>query len=94
MSATALPVEEAFATGQRNQTLVLLVCAGWIWAGLYHSSTSGAPAQVSASAIRRVTTRPRTLQLGAGRYAMSPRSLQRACRWLSRQGVNVKELRS
>lgn len=94
MSAITLPVEEAIPTGHRNQTLVLLVCAGWIWAGLYSGATASVLAEVSATTRRAVTARPRSLQLGAGRYAMSPRSLQRACRWLSRQGITVRELQA
>lgn len=91
MSATTLPTVEFFATGRHDQTLALLVCAGWIWAGLYAGATTAHPREVSATARRTVTTRPGSLQLGAGRYAMSPRSLQRAARWLSRQGITVRE---
>ncbi|SBV37814.1 conserved hypothetical protein [uncultured Stenotrophomonas sp.] len=90
MSAITLPVEESFATGRHDKTLVLLVCAGWIWAGLYAGATA-TPSEVSATPHRTVTTRRGSLQLGAGRYAMSTRSLQRAARWLSRQGITVRE---
>lgn len=89
--STSLPIEEAFATGRRNETLVLMVCAGWLWAGLYRHHPAGAPAEVSASTARSVIARPKCLQLGTGRFALTPRSLQRACRWLDRQGVSVRK---
>ncbi|KRG43200.1 hypothetical protein ARC78_07485 [Stenotrophomonas pictorum JCM 9942] len=89
-----LPIEEHFPTGHGGETLVLMVCAGFLWAGRYGQSTAGAPKQVAVSVARRVTARTSTLHVGGARFALNPLALQRACRWLDRQGVKVRESRA
>ncbi len=88
---TSLPIEESFPTGTSNETLVLMVCAGFLWAGRYAGSTTGSPIQVVATTARTVTAKQRALHLGRSRFALHPRALKRACRWLSRQGITVRE---
>lgn len=83
---------ESFATGYRGETLVLMICAGWLWAGLYASPHSRTPLETSACVGHRVRVRPRELQLGHGRYGLAPQPLRRACRWLDRNGVRVREV--
>lgn len=92
MKAPTLPVEHSFPTGSHGTTLVLMVCAGWLWAGLYASPHSATPTEVAAATGRSVTVRDRHLQVGAGRFAISQKSLQSARRWLDRQGVRVRDL--
>lgn len=92
MSAAALPVEQAFATGSHGSTLVLMVCAGWLWAGLYASPYSLTPTEVAAATGRTASVNGRVLQVGTGRFVLSPKSLQSACRWLDRNGVRVREI--
>lgn len=92
MSAHVLPVEQAFPTGNQGNTLVLLVCAGWIWAGLYPSPYSITPTEVSATTRRVASVRGRQLRIGAGNYALSQKSMQSARRWLDRQGVTVRDM--
>ncbi|MGV8959227.1 MAG: hypothetical protein ACOH1V_02410 [Stenotrophomonas sp.] len=91
---SAVPAQQSFPTGRRGETLVLMVCATWLWAGLYASPRSATPLEVSAVVGKRARTGRRELRVGIGRYAMTPRSLQRACRWLDRQGVTVREARA
>lgn len=51
MSAAAtLPVEQQFATGHQGESLVLMVCQGWIWAGLYTAAPRESLLQLAASA--------------------------------------------
>lgn len=92
MTATTLPVEQAFATGSQGATLVIMVCAGWLWAGLYASPYSAAPSEVSAAPRLLATVRGRQLQIGPGQYPLTQKSLQSARRWLDRQGVRVRDL--
>ncbi|WP_353085448.1 hypothetical protein [Stenotrophomonas sp.] len=92
MTGSTLPIEQAFATGTHGATLVLMVCAGWLWAGLYASPHSAAPTEVAAATGRSATVRGRELQIGTGRFALSQKSLQSARRWLDRQGVRVRDL--
>jgi len=91
MSTPTLPAEAAFPTGAGNETLVLLACAGFLWAGRYTGSTAGTPADIAVTTARRVTAHRSALQLGRTRFALHPRALKRACRWLSRHGINVRE---
>lgn len=86
-----LPAEEAFPTGVSNETIVLMVCRGFLWAGRYAGTTKGAPIEVVAKTAHQVKATPRHLHVGRSRFALHPRALKRACRWLSRQGVTVKE---
>lgn len=92
MKAPALPVEHSFPTGSHGTSLVLMVCAGWMWAGLYASPHSTTPTEVAAATGRSATVRGRELQIGTGRFALSQKSLQSARRWLDRQGVRVRDL--
>ena len=92
MTGSTLPTEQAFATGTHGATLVLMVCAGWLWAGIYASPHSATPTEVAAATGRSATVRGRELQIGTGRFALSQKSLQSARRWLDRQGVRVREL--
>lgn len=94
MSAPNLPVEAVFPTGAGNQTLVLLVCAGFIWAGRYTGCTDRAPDEIAVTTLRRATAHRSALQLGRKRFALHLRALKRACRWLSRQGITIKEQHS
>jgi hypothetical protein len=92
VSVHVLPIEQSFPTGNRGNTLVLLVCAGWIWAGLYPSPYSITPTEVSATTSRVTSVRGRQLRIGAGEYALSHKSMQSARRWLDRQGVTVRNV--
>lgn len=94
MTATALPIEQAFATGSQGATVVIMVCAGWLWAGLYASPYSATPTEVSAAVGRSARITGRHLQIGAGRYLLSHKSLQSARRWLDRNGVRIRESHS
>ncbi|WP_153164307.1 hypothetical protein [Stenotrophomonas nematodicola] len=91
MTARALPVDQAFATGSHGATLVLMVCASWVWAGLYASPFSQTPVEVSAATGLVATVRGRNLHIGAGHFPLSSKSLQSARRWLDRQGVRVRD---
>jgi len=86
-----LPIERAFATGNQGTTLVIMVCAGWLWAGLYASPHSATPIEVSAVTGRTASVRGRQLRVGAGHYSLTQKSLQAARRWLDRQGVTVRD---
>ncbi|MGH8038923.1 MAG: hypothetical protein ACRES5_05685 [Pseudomonas sp.] len=91
MSAHVLPVEQSFPTGIQGTNLVLLVCAGWIWAGLYPSPYSITPAEVSAATRLVASVRGRRLRIGACDYLLSKKSMQSARRWLDRHGVGVRD---
>ena len=91
MKARLLPVERAFATGNQGTTLVIMVCAGWLWAGLYASPYSATPTEVSAATGRTAIVRGRQLRIGVGHYSLTQKSLQAARRWLDRQGVTVRD---
>ncbi len=90
MSASRLPLEREFATGNQGTTLVLIVCAGWLWAGLYAGPYSTTPVEVSAAPTLTATAGARRLIVGGTSYALSPSSLQSARRWLDRNGVVVR----
>lgn len=91
MTVSNLPVEHSFPTGARGTTLVLMVCSGWMWAGLYASPHSATPIELSAATGRRACVRGRQLRIGAGHYSLTQKSLQAARRWLDRQGVTVRD---
>ncbi|MDY0978962.1 hypothetical protein [Stenotrophomonas sp. CFBP8994] len=93
MSAVRLPVERAFATGNQGATLVVMVCAGWLWAGLYASPFSDTPTEVSAAATLNVTAGVQHLVVGAHKFKLSHSSLRSATRWLDRNGVRVRTAR-
>jgi len=88
------PAEEFFPTGKGNETLVLLACVGFLWAGRYVNSTKGTPQQIAVTTSRRVTRRNGSLIVGRNDFHLHPRAMQRACRWLSRQGITVREHRA
>ena len=90
MTPSILPLEKAFSTGLHGTTLVLMICSGWLWAGLYASPYSFAPAEVAASARLQVTAGKRTLTVGDRSFAVSAASLQSIRRWLDRNGVRVR----
>lgn len=90
MTPSVIPLERAFSTGVYGTTLVLMVCSGWLWAGLYASPYSIAPVEVSASARLRVTAGRRSLTVGGQSFAISTASLQSIHRWLDRNGVRVR----
>lgn len=89
-AATALPVEQEFATGQRGETLVLMVCAAWIWAGRYTSAPCASLLEVAASASRAVRISPTGISLGGTTFSLNRKATQAAHRWLDRQGVSVR----
>lgn len=90
MTPTMLPLEKAFPTGSQGTTLVLMICSGWLWAGLYASPHSAAPAEVAASARLTATAGIRELTVGGHRFAVSNASLLSIRRWLDRNGVRVR----
>lgn len=92
MTTPRFPIEQRFATGHQGLSLVLMVCEKWIWAGLYSSPHSRTPVEVSASPTSVVRTTDYLLRLGTGRYPMTAKSLQAACRWLDRHGVAVRQI--
>lgn len=89
---SALPASESFATGLRGETLALLVCRDFIWAGLLASPHSLTPREIGVATVRRAHVRGRDLQLGDQRFPMSRHALKRATRWLDRHGVRVTEV--
>lgn len=91
MSAHVLPIAQSFPTGNQGNTLVVLVCAGWIWAGLYPSPYSITPTEVSAATRLVASVRGRRLRIGACDYPLSKKSMQATRRWLDRQGVTVRD---
>lgn len=90
MTAPALPAERAFATGHQGKTLVLMVCGGWVWAGLYSSPFSITPLQIAVVPRLSASTETRVLIIGSERFLMTHASLQAARRWLDRSGVSVR----
>ncbi|MDG9765631.1 hypothetical protein N7585_23550, partial [Stenotrophomonas sp. GD04064] len=59
-----LPVEQQFATGHQGESLVLMVCQGWLWAGLYTAAPRESLLKVAASASRSVGVSHHSLTLG------------------------------
>lgn len=51
---STLPVEQQFATGHQGESLVLMVCQDWLWAGLYTAAPRESLLKVAASASRSV----------------------------------------
>ena len=90
MKPSALPIEKSFATGSHGTTLVLMICAGWLWAGLYASPHSSSPVDVAASARLTARVGRRTLIVGGHNFAVSDASLHTIRRWLDRNGVRVR----
>jgi hypothetical protein len=89
----AHPAKAEFATGQRGETLELIVCRDYLWAGLYATPHSKTPLEVGVSIPHRVRAFPRAIQVGTERFSMAPKALQRATRWLDRAGVRVHQVR-
>ncbi len=82
-----LPVEQQFATGHQGESLVLLVCQGWLWAGLYTAAPRESLLKVAASASRSVGVSHHSLTLGGVTFSLNRLA---AHRWLDRQGVRVR----
>ncbi|MBN5145603.1 hypothetical protein JY412_02420 [Stenotrophomonas maltophilia] len=87
---TALPVEQQFATGHQGELLVLMVCQGWLWAGLYTAAPRESLLKVAASASRSVGVSHHSLTLGGVTFSLNRLAVQAAHRWLNRQGVRVR----
>lgn len=85
-----LPVEQHFATGHQGESLVLMVCQGWLWAGLYTAAPSESLLEVAASASRSVRVSHHSLALGGVTFSLNRLAAQAAHRWLDRQGVRVR----
>ncbi|WQI22604.1 hypothetical protein U2S91_08195 [Stenotrophomonas maltophilia] len=85
-----LPVEQQFATGHQGESLVLLVCQGWLWAGLYTAPPRESLLKVAASASRSVGVSHHSLTLGGVTFSLNRLAAQAAHRWLDRQGVRVR----
>jgi len=92
MNTSALPIEKTLATGSHGTTLVLMICAGWLWAGLYASPYSSSPVEVAASARLTAKVDRRALTVGSHKFAVSNASLHSIRRWLDRNGVRVREV--
>lgn len=91
-AAPTLPVEQQFATGHQGESLVLMVCQGWIWAGLYTAAPRESLMQLAASASRSVGVSQNSLRLGGTTFALNRLAAQAAHRWLDRQGVRVRSI--
>lgn len=87
-----LPASESFPTGIRGETLALIVCRDFVWAGLLASPHSLTPREIGVATIHRAQVHGRDLQLGGERFRMTRHALKRASRWLDRQGVRVIEV--
>ncbi|CAO3299706.1 hypothetical protein [Stenotrophomonas maltophilia] len=89
---TTLPVEQQFATGHQGESLVLMVCQGWLWAGLYTAAPRESLLKVAASASRSVGVSHHSLTLGGVTFSLNRLAAQAAHRWLDRQGVRVRSI--
>ncbi|HDS1602002.1 hypothetical protein I5V52_01310 [Stenotrophomonas maltophilia] len=87
---TGLPVEQQFATGHQGESIVLMVCQGWLWAGLYTAAPRESLLKVAASASRSVGISHHSLTLGGITFPLNRLAAQAAHRWLDRQGVRVR----
>ncbi|MBA0430634.1 MULTISPECIES: hypothetical protein [Stenotrophomonas] len=87
-----LPVEQPFATGHQGESLVLMVCQGWVWAGLYAAAPRESLLKVAASASRNVGISHHSLTLGGVTFSLNRLAAQAAHRWLDRQGVRVRSI--
>lgn len=88
------PVEAIFPTGHASQTLALMICTDWIWAGLYDGKVPPSLDGCAVAPRLRARTTSRHLCIGRDAYALAPRVLQRAKRWLRQHGVQVQEPRA
>lgn len=87
-----LPVEQQFATGHQGESVVLMVCQGWLWAGLYTAAPRESLLKVAASASRSVAVSHHSLTLGGVTFSLNRLTAQAAHRWLDRQGVRVRSI--
>lgn len=87
-----LPVEQQFATGHQGESLVLMVCQGWLWAGLYTAAPRESLLKVAASASRSVGVSHHSLTLGGVSFSLNRLAAQAAHRWLDCQGVRVRSI--
>lgn len=93
MTSPVAPVERAFATGHQGSTLALIVCADWLWAGLYASPHSITPIEVVAVPRLVASADARRLIFGHQGFYLTRASLLAARRWLDRQGVNIRDVK-
>ncbi|QJP18963.1 hypothetical protein HKK60_05240 [Stenotrophomonas maltophilia] len=91
---TVLPVEQQFATGHQGESLVLMVCQSWLWAGVYTAAPRESLLKVAASASWSVRVSHHSLALGGTTFALNRLAAQAAHRWLDRQGVRVRPISS
>ncbi|EMR0514639.1 hypothetical protein RY963_002680 [Stenotrophomonas maltophilia] len=89
---TTLPVEQQFATGHQGESLVLMVCQGWLWAGLYTAAPRESLLKVAASASWSAGVSHHSLTLGGVTFSLNRLAAQAAHRWLDRQGVRVRSI--
>ncbi|MHC1655466.1 hypothetical protein ACODUN_00275 [Stenotrophomonas riyadhensis] len=87
-----LPAEQRFATGHQGESLVLMVCQGWLWAGLYTAAPRESLLKVAASASQSVGVSHHSLTLGGVSFSLNRLATQAAHRWLDRQGVRVRSI--
>ncbi|HEL5038932.1 TPA: hypothetical protein UOA93_000677 [Stenotrophomonas maltophilia] len=87
-----MPVEQQFATGHQGESLVLMVCQGWLWAGLYTAAPRESLLKVAASGSRSVGVSHHSLTLGGVSFSLNRLAAQAAHRWLDRQGVRVRSI--
>lgn len=87
-----LSVEQQFATGHQGESLVLMVCQGWLWAGLYTAAPRESLLKVAASASRSVGVSHHSITLGGVSFSLNRLAAQAAHRWLDRQGVRVRSI--
>lgn len=87
-----LPVEQQFTIGHQGESLVLMVCQGWLWAGLYTAAPRESLLKVAASASRSVGVSHHSLTLGGVSFSLNRLAAQAAHRWLDRQGVRVRSI--
>lgn len=88
------PLEAFFPTGHAGQTLALMICTDWIWAGLYDGKVTPSLDGCAVAPRLRARTTARHLCIGRDTFALAPRVLLRATRWLRQHGVHVQEPRA
>ncbi|MBB4722725.1 hypothetical protein [Xanthomonas euvesicatoria] len=88
------PLEAFFPTGHASQTLALMICSDWIWAGLYDGKVTPSLDGCAVAPRLRARATARHLCIGRDSFALAPRVLLRATRWLRMHGVRVQEQRA
>lgn len=87
---TGVPVEQQFATSHQGESIVLMVCQGWLWASLYTAAPRESLLKVAASARRSVGVSHHSLTLGGITFPLNRLAAQAARRRLDRQGARVR----